>query len=297
MCLNHGTTFLKTEAPSISPNLSGAELASSNGFIALMPDYIGYGSSSDIFHPYYDEKSSAAPVVDIINAARRYAHQNKISLNDKIFLAGYSEGGYVTLAAQKSIEANTNLDWKLTAVAAGAGGYDMQAMMQNIISTNYYSYPSYLAFIIKSYNLTYDWNYSMDHFFRTKYATFLNQSLDGNVGGSYINSQLTTRIDSLFSGTFYKGITLDSSEVKFNSAIKDNSLTDWTPSTPLKLYHGTSDEIIPYANSQITYTKLKANGAPSIDLIPISGGTHSSSFIPMIQYFFPWFEQLNAQSK
>src|SRR5687767_14440408 len=144
----HGTTFEDHSAPSNFPvSFSGFELFASAGYLTVIPDYIGYGVSKDIFHPYYDQKHSALAVIDLIKAAKSFARKNTLSLNEKLFLVGYSEGGYVTLAAQKEIESDPVHKLKVTASASGAGGYDLTGMLGEVTSGKAYPNPSYLAFI------------------------------------------------------------------------------------------------------------------------------------------------------
>src|SRR5690606_9424254 len=72
MSLQHGTTFHKDRAPSAAGDFTGMEYFAAAGYIALMPDYIGYGSSAELFHPYYDEPTSANTVIDFIKAAKEF---------------------------------------------------------------------------------------------------------------------------------------------------------------------------------------------------------------------------------
>ncbi|HEU5146825.1 MAG TPA: hypothetical protein VFT90_08925, partial [Chryseosolibacter sp.] len=62
--LQHGTTFEKDEAPSERGGFHGMEFFASAGYITLMPDFLGYGESADLFHPYYDREHSALTVID-----------------------------------------------------------------------------------------------------------------------------------------------------------------------------------------------------------------------------------------
>jgi pimeloyl-ACP methyl ester carboxylesterase len=292
LSVQHGTTFVKSGAPSVSKEFSGIEFYASAGYITFMPDYIGYGASSTLDHPYYDAAHAASAVIDMIKAGKEYLDQRKeIRYNSKLFLTGYSEGGYVTLATQKTLESNAISDLTLTAVAAGAGGYDLTEMLKNISTSNYYSYPAYLSLIVYSYNTLYDWNKTTTYFFRKAYADKLDTLLDGNAEGDYINSQLTTKMDSLFDSSFYNGLK-GNGELQFKNTLAMNSLADWNASVPIRLYHGTNDEVIPYENSMVTYEKLKNKGA-NIELLPIEGATHGSGLKPMILSAFEWFETFN----
>ncbi|MFN3405530.1 MAG: alpha/beta hydrolase family protein [Cytophagaceae bacterium] len=290
-CFNHGTTFRKSDAPSVKQEITGAEFIASSGYITIMPDYLGYGASADIFHPYYDAKHSASVVIDAINATQEYAAKNNISSSKRVFMAGYSEGGYVTLAAQKYIEANSKINWDLVAVAAGAGGYDLTHMLSTLTAEDYFSYPAYLAFLTQAYNLTYGWNKPLNHFFSDKYASALEGNMDGSKDGGYINNLLTTDLTDLFEPTFYSQLKAGKGN-GFLEALQKNSLTDFAPKAPLRFYHGTNDEVIPLSNSQVTMEKLKTNGGTNISLKVIQGGNHGSSFVPMAGDFIPWFEGL-----
>jgi dipeptidyl aminopeptidase/acylaminoacyl peptidase len=292
LSIQHGTTFVKDDAPSVSGGYSGMELFASAGYITLMPDFIGYGESSEIFHPYYDVASSADGVIDMIKSAKTFLIKEKIPFNDKLFLAGYSEGGYVTLAAAKEIDTNQSHGLTVTAVAAGAGGYDLVEMLRGVTTDTYYSYPSYLAFVLMSYNNTYDWKKPLTYFFNDRYAKVLAQYMTGEHDGWFINSKLTTNVKSLFNETFYSNLKKPSGETELKQRLSTNSVSGWKTNIPIRLYHGTKDEIIPYQNSEVTLKNFIEAGSKDVTLKLIPGGTHGSSYGPMLQYFVPWFEQM-----
>jgi alpha-beta hydrolase superfamily lysophospholipase len=289
--LQHGTTFVKQDAPSASGSFSGMEYFASAGYIAIMPDYLGYGESSKIFHPYYDRMHSAFAVIDMIKATKEFLAKENIPFSDQLFLAGYSEGGYVTLAAAKELETNPLAGLKLTAVAAGAGGYDLEEMLRSITCKTYYAYPSYLTFVLMSYNKTYHWEKPLTYFFKPKYAEALDKFMDGKKDGWYLNSKLTTTVTSLLDTAFYARIKA-ARETDLIKALKENSVSGWTTSIPIRLYHGLNDEIIPYHNSEVALQKFKEAGSKNVELKLIQQGSHGSSFVPMLEDFVPWFETL-----
>jgi alpha-beta hydrolase superfamily lysophospholipase len=290
--VQHGTTFVKDEAPTKAGGYTGMELFASAGYISLMPDFIGYGESEEIFHPYYDKEHSALAVIDMIKAAKEFLAREKVDYNNQLFLAGYSEGGYVTLAAANEIETNPLHELNVTAVAAGAGGYDLKQMLSGISTNSYYSYPSYLAFVLMSYNNTYAWNKPLNYFFQQKYADTLQTYLNGEYDGWYINNRLTTDLNKFFNPDFYKRLKDASGETELKQAIEKNSVGGWDTKIPMRLYHGTKDEIIPYSNSEATLQNFRSAGGENISLTPIQNGTHGSSFVPMMKDFIPWFLSL-----
>lgn len=279
----HGTMFADADAPSNFPlSFTGFELFASAGFVTVIPDFIGYGVSKDIPHPYYDAQSSAASVVDMLKAAKYYLQTKSVAISNKLFLVGYSEGGYVTMAAQKEIETNTSNNLTLTAAAEGAGGYDITGMLNKVAATPTYIDPSFFALFIQSYNTTYNYNRPYTDFFATTYAAKIPQLLDGSKNSDQINGELTTTMSALFNPTFYASLLNPTAETAFKANVAANSFPNWYPASPTFLYHGTADQDVFFETSQSTYTRFITAGATKVTLTPIPGGTHETSVGPMM---------------
>ncbi len=290
---HHGTTFDQKYAPSNFQvtSLTGFEPFGAAGYLTLVPDFIGYGVSKQILHPYYDAKHSGTAVVDMIKASKSFFQKNSINASDQLFLAGYSEGGYVTLATQKEIEEHPEHGLTVTASGAGAGGYDLENMLGMVLSGKPYEYPANLAFILQAYNKTYNWNRPLTDFFQEPYATRIQELIDGTRTSSSINSALAKEPAKLFNPTFLTALRGDG-EQALKAALKRNSLSSWVPKSPTRLYHGTADIMVPYVNSEVTFNAMKAANAPNLKFIPVPGGGHGSSLEPMIRDLIPWMESL-----
>ena len=290
----HGTIAAHSEAPSVTP-LGSSDLIvysglASPGFIAVVPDFIGFGSSSDILHPYYVEEPTATAVIDMIKAAKELAREQGISFNGKLFLAGYSQGGYATMAAHKSIEQNGLSGFNLIASFPAAGGYDIKSMQEYFFSLTTYGEPFYIAYVALAYKNNYDnWTAPLSDFFNEPYATKIPGLFDGTRNGSQINNELTNYIPQLINSDLKAKIDTDSKYKYAVDAFKENSLVDWKPTTKMFMYHGDADITVPYNNSVITYQKLLSNGASSsiVTLTKLPGADHGSGVLPYIQSFVP----------
>jgi pimeloyl-ACP methyl ester carboxylesterase len=289
----HGTMFSDADAPSNFPStFSGFELGASAGFVTVIPDFIGYGESKNIVHPYYDMQSSAATVVDMIKATKYYLESQKTVINDKLFLMGYSEGGYVTMAAQKEIETNKNHNLTITAAAEGAGGYDLTTMLAKVASVPTYATPSFLALFIQSYNTTYSFNRPLTDYFRPAYAAKIPALLDGSKNREQIDQELSTSPSALLNTAFFSSLSNPAAETAFKAKIATNSFPDWYPVSPTRMYHGMADEAVFYETSQTTYNRFISAGSKQLTLTPIPGGTHTTSVIPMVLDALPWMKTL-----
>ncbi|NMB82832.1 MAG: hypothetical protein GYA14_13555, partial [Ignavibacteria bacterium] len=94
----------------------------------------------------------------------------------------------------------------------------------------------------------------------------------------------------LFRQNFIDGF-LSGSESVVISAFESNSLLNFTPASPIRFYHGDSDEFVPYINSINARNYFRSKGA-NAELITIPGGTHSTSVLPSIVGAIEWFETL-----
>ena len=284
-----GTIVEQIKAPSLQPKeseqvISYAALASM-GYITVVPDLIGFGESSEVFHPYYVEEPTARAVIDMLYAARALAAEKNVDFDGRLFLAGYSQGGYATMAAHKALESGDENDFEIVASFPGAGGYDVSAMHDHFLELDTYPNPHYLAYVGMSYRSFYDENDVLTSFFNEPYASRIPTLFDGATSPDEIDSQLTEDVQALVREDILLGSNTDPLYEYLRVKFQENSLTDWVPEAPMFMYHGDADVTVPISNSQITYNKLIANGAsPStLQLITLAGRDHSSGIEPYIE--------------
>ncbi len=293
----HGTLSRHDQAPSNADNIdsrTGLELFSAFGFITAIPDYLGFGTSDHILHPYYDYLHTSQTTVDMLYAVEELLEKEAIPYRKDLFITGYSEGGYAALATLRYIE-EKKLDFTVKATAAGAGGYDITALMQSILSNNEYPRAAYLAYVIHAYNQANGWNRPLTDFFREPYASQIPALFDGSLDISSINQQLPAMLDQLFNPSFLTGIR-EGTEKQFMEAIQANSVSDWAPRSPVRLYHEQDDEIIPIVNSKSTYDAMITRGAAEVYYFPFNEATsHGSGTQVMYQMVAPWFSSIREE--
>jgi pimeloyl-ACP methyl ester carboxylesterase len=285
----HGTIVEQRDAPSVQSSSSEAALLysyiSSPGFIAVIPDMIGFGTTRDIFHPYYIEEPTAQAVTDMIKAAQELAIESDVEFNGRLLLAGYSQGGYATMAAHKAIEADNIDDVVLVASFPAAGGYELKQMQEYLFGLQEYNQPYYLAYLANSHQLHYDYGNLVTDFFSEPYALRIPGLFDGVNSAGEINAQLTTSIPDLLTSEIRTSIDTEERYQYIVTTLQENSLTDWQPQALMYMYHGDQDKTVPYSNSELTIERLLANGASSdnIQLIRLSGKDHGTGIVPYIE--------------
>ena len=292
LSLHHGTVTARDEVASEGPlgsleGIIGLFTASGIGYLTCIPDYLGYGIS-EMLHPYIDADLSSSAVIDFLRASRTYCADNGITPGAELFLGGYSEGGYVTLATQREIELYHSDEFDITAVAPMAGPYDLAGTVEIVIQYTDYEWPAYMAFLFLSYDNIYGWG-RLDEVINAPYAGMLPGLFDGTHSLSDINSQLPNDISLLLNENFITDY-LAGNEPEIQAAFEENTLLDWAPIAPVRFYHGDADVTVPYQNSVTAYDSLTANGAVSIELVTVPGGTHATTGPMAILDALDWFE-------
>lgn len=287
--LHHGTQTKRTMVGSENVlNAFDGLIAASLGYYAVVPDYLGLGVSN-ILHPYHHAETSANTVIDMIRAARKFAQTKNVRLNGQVFIAGYSEGGFVTMAAHKEIEKNYRNEITVSASAPMAGAYDLNFTARTILQRETYDQPSFLSFFFVTFNSIYGWN-RINDVFNSPYAEKIPALFDGTKTTTEISRELNNSINQLFKQKFIDDF-LNGNETEIINAFTENSVVDWKPVAPMRLYHGNADEFVDYENSVRARDNFLSLGA-NVELITIEGGTHYTSALPSIVSAIEWFEAL-----
>lgn len=284
--LHHGTKSKRTNVGSVEfIDAFEGIIAASIGYVASVPDYLGFGVSN-ILHPYLHEETSASSSIDMLIAARQYCEENNIPLNDQLFLGGYSQGGFVTMAMHKELELNYFDQFNVTASSPMAGPHDLLGTALFITQNDRYPKPSFLSFLALAYNDVYGWN-KLDEIFEIPYNKTIPVLFDGSLSTGEIDDLLPETLSSLFKADFING--LQNSGNYFREALIDNSPLDWAPRAPITLIHGDADTYVPFQNATSARSILLLNGASSVNVVAIEGGDHGSSILPAIEYTLNWF--------
>jgi len=122
-------------------NSEGALIAAmfaAQGYIVVAPNYAGYDDSTLSYHPYLNADQQSKDMIDALIAARSaLGHVTASGTTDsgKLFLTGYSQGGYVAMATQRAMQA-LNPAIPVTASGPMSGPYALEAFGDAIMYGN-----------------------------------------------------------------------------------------------------------------------------------------------------------------
>lgn len=105
-----------------------AALFAGQGYVVISPNYAGYDKSSLAYHPYLNAQQQSHEMADALKAGRevvrRTGSATNVADNGKLFVTGYSQGGYVAMATTRYLE---TLKEPVTAALPISGPYAMEA--------------------------------------------------------------------------------------------------------------------------------------------------------------------------
>ena len=234
-----------------------------DGYAVVMPDYIGLGNG-DKFHLYQHAESMGQAAVDMLFATRELNDSMKLSTNGMLFLTGYSEGGYGTLATQKLIQDKYADKIHVTASSPMSGAYDMCGAQGEVMFKNY-SRPHYLPYLLHGYNEVYNFMPDINAVYKHPYDSIIAAYFDNKHSMDQIDNVLPHIPSQMMKDTFVNLYVHDPNFV-LNTALKANSLCDWKPEAPVQICYCDSDEQVNPKNAKVAYKTMLANGAQYVTL-------------------------------
>ncbi len=291
----HGTQTQRYLVPSMGAGSSDAGLAgavaASMGYICVAADYLGLGESY-IVPSYLLAENSATTVIDMLRAALSYLSSQGVLTDGSLYLTGYSQGGYVTMATHHEMEKNYSDEFQVTAAAPLAGPYDLQATVDTIFSRGTYKRPILMAYLMNSYNHYYGWN-RLSEIFQEPYASEIPDYFDGSQMMNTISLGLPTSLDELLLENFI-GDYQSGAETDIQDALQANSLLNYVPAAPVLLIHGDQDETVPYTVSSAAKDYYESQGKTNVELTMVEGD-HETAAEAAIVGAMLWFESLRSK--
>lgn len=279
IAIQHATFFADVEAPSVNEGfsvVSRKSIFAAHGYVVFLPDYYGYGEDKAAIHPYHHAESLEIASRDMVFAGYEFLQQQEIEHNQKLFIAGYSEGAYATAALQQGLENKTDLPFTLIASSLGSGAYNLKATFEQFTAdiNQLFGCTPCNAFLLQSYNEVYDIKHPLDYYFQQPYADKIEKGLFlGDFDAGAIARELSVSPAQLFNPSFLINY-YQNKESTWMSALETNSIHDWQPKHPTLLTHNQNDNVSPFFNSLELAELNQAN--EQLIFMPINNTDHFS---------------------
>jgi alpha/beta superfamily hydrolase len=180
-----------------------AAVFAAQGYIVVAPNYVGYDTSTLPYDAFLVGSQQSKDMIDALTAARTAlpaAAAPSTSDDGKLFITGYSQGGYVALATHRAMQA---AGMTVTASAPMSGPYALGAFVDAVFEGEVDGgAPVVATMLFTSYQNSYGNIYaSSADVFSSQYATGIDSLLPTTSTRSELYSQGKLPQAALFSST------------------------------------------------------------------------------------------------
>lgn len=301
LSFQNGTNAGHSEAPSqnsLSSMFLLLQSLAGNGYIILIPDYIGFGTSEHIPHPYYHKKSSTDAVIHLMYATRELIdnYEDEALYSNSCFLMGYSMGGWASLSSLKALEEQPDSPFQVVATSCGAGGYNLVDVAEYILDLDSLPSPFYLPLYLYSRVQMGEIPDTLGKFFLDPFPDIIPQLMDGSLSNSEIDENLSPYTEVFVQPEFRTNLHGE----EYSELIKDyrkNSIHAWNTNSLILFFHGKEDKNIPVSQSESIYSEFADLGlASSVQLALRDSLAHKSGVLSWGIESFLWFNSLKEQN-
>ena len=278
---DHGTELLKKYAPSkwdpfdISEYKNFMEvivahvLASFFGWSIVMPDYQGMGYDLNEPHPYCIREKLATSTADMVEKGINMIKDNNheyVNWDGHLFVYGYSEGGYVTMAVTQELE---NRDIAMTGSVCMDGPYDLSGtMLDAMIGDAPAPVPYYLPLMLVGYHNAYPHTYIYEQMLKEPYRTDVPKYATGFYDEDVVNGIMPAShiLKEIFEDAFVDSLN-DSTSVAWQKLYENDTYPNWVPETTMLMWHCQNDDCVPIGNYEAAKAAFTQGGAQNITYV------------------------------
>lgn len=285
---HHGTSTSREAVPS-RLDVTGAAasiLFAGNGYMLLAPDYLGLGDSARI-HGYYVTPEHVAAVTALIAAARQLPG----APDAPVFLSGFSQGGHVTLAAMRDMEARGEA---VLAAAPVAAALDIRNIsLAAALKGGAPSHSLYLAYLAWSH--AHHYGHALDTALTAEYAALVENLYGTPHEPDEIVAALPENPREMFTPEFLAAFDEGGSHWLLDT-IATAGLTAWTPQAPLRLYCGTADADVVPEEATNAEAVFRSRGADAT-AVSVGDAGHEESMLRAAPLIVAWLKELEAAAR
>lgn len=289
----HGTVYGKEQVPSFPDQSPETQLAlaqfAGQGYIVIGADYFGMGLSKEP-EGYMVKGSHQQATYDMVMASRAVLENMKLAA-PKLFIGGWSQGGFVTMAFLEKLEsagvpvaAATTASAPSDVFVALSGFLDFPRkndadwvptlfILSSFAFENYYGVPGLARSLLN------------DAYYDVSRKAYEKQPFDA--------SQIPTDLRKLVRAEYFDPQFFAASAYGRLVLEKANAYR-WIIKSPVRNYYGEADEAISTGLGQLVMTYQRAIGSGNTQVNAVSTGqtSHRGTYATAIPQWKIWFDSL-----
>lgn len=236
------------------------------GYVIFIPDYIGFGHTLGRDHPYVYFPEMFVSNIDGLLAVKKVLQQKGLDYDNRLFLAGWSQGAGAAVSAHKYIQENYAGEFTVVASSGLAGPYNFNRFAESFLERKNENIDALPIF---------SWGvYSLNKFSALRRPT--DQLYSYPVYDQFSSILVPSKKPAEVFRDYFLKRWADGSDLALKQILAANSFHQgWHPLGKVFLHHGDADSLVPEYNTEDAYNGLTAAGG-DIKKYIYPGGTHIS---------------------
>lgn len=287
----HGTVYGKQQVPSFPDQSPETQLMiaqfAGQGYLVIGADYFGMGLSTEP-EGYMVKASHQQATYDMLVASRAVLAHMKIT-SPKLFIAGWSQGGFVTMAFLEKLE---SAGVPVAAAATASAPVDVFAALSGFLDFPRKNDADWIStlFILSSFSFE---NYYRvpglaralltDEYYDISRKAYERQPFNA----ADVPTDLKKLIrPEYFDSKFFAGSA-------YGQLLADTQAYRWVIQTPVRNYFGETDEAITPGIGQLaqTYQRAMGSGNPVVEAVSTGNTSHRGTYATAVPQWKLWFDQ------
>ncbi|MFT4122078.1 alpha/beta hydrolase family protein [Bradyrhizobium sp.] len=288
----HGTVYGKQEVPSFPEQSPETQLMiaqfAAQGYVVIGADYFGLGTSSEP-EGYMVKASHQQATYDMLMASRAVLDHLKLSTT-KLFLGGWSQGGFVTMAMLEKLE---NSGVKVDAAATASAPVDVSVILNGFLNFPRKNDASWVTSLFILSAFSFENYYGIPGLARSLIADdYYDVARKAYRREPYNAADVPSDLHKLIRADYFDPQFFASSA--YGQLAAETTAYRWIIKSPVRNYYGESDEVISVGLGQLAMTHQRAigNGNPAVEAISTGSTNHRGTFASAVPKWKSWFDGL-----
>lgn len=288
----HGTVYGKQEVPSFPEQSPETQLMiaqfAGQGYVVIGADYFGLGTSTEP-EGYMVKASHQQATYDMLIASRAVLDHLKLTTT-KLFLAGWSQGGFVTMAMLEKLEQS---GIKVDAAATASAPVDAFVALNGFLSFPRKNDASWVNSLFILTAFSFENYYGVPGLARSLIAdAYYDVSRKAYMREPFNAADVPTDLHKLIRADYFDPQFFATSA--YGRLVAQTQAYRWIVKSPVRNYYGESDEAISVGLGQLamTYQRAIGSGNPAVEAVSTGSTSHRGTFATAVPKWKSWFDGL-----
>jgi len=288
----HGTVYGKQEVPSFPEQSPETQLMiaqfAGQGYVVIGADYFGLGTSTEP-EGYMVKASHQQATYDMLIASRAVLDHLKLTTT-KLFLAGWSQGGFVTMAMLEKLEQS---GIKVDAAATASAPVDAFVALNGFLSFPRKNDASWVNSLFILTAFAFENYYGVPGLARSLIAdAYYDVSRKAYMREPFNAADVPTDLHKLIRADYFDPQFFATSA--YGRLVAQTQAYRWIVKSPVRNYYGESDEAISVGLGQLamTYQRAIGSGNPAVEAVSTGSTSHRGTFATAVPKWKSWFDGL-----